>query len=126
MHPKFDTKKDPRTHELINLEHSYLEYSHTNAVEGLLVHMHLKQILRKFSRIGCDRILRTNIHVIAAAVMSNNTMFPPRPLWLTSGRRPSVVDGRWRQRQDFPRRRAGLEKWAARRHHCRLFGRIGG
>ena len=42
---------------------------HTNAVEGL--HMHLKRFLRKFSLIGCDRILRTNIHVIAAAVMSS-------------------------------------------------------
>ena len=54
----------------VNHTHMFATHTgvHTNAVEGL--HMHLKQFLRKFSRIGCDRILRIN-RVIAAAVMSN-------------------------------------------------------
>ena len=55
----------------VNHTHMFATHTgvHTNAVEGL--HMHLKRFLRKFSLIGCDRILRTNIHVIAAAVMSS-------------------------------------------------------
>ena len=76
-------KKEGKTIKAGRVNHSkmYCDFKgrNTNSVEGM--HMHLKQFLRKFVRIGSEKIDRIN-RVAAAALMSNPAGYHDAPPFL--------------------------------------------